>query len=110
MPLPSERPKSGSFFGPSTIRAMTRMIMSSGRPMLKGMVRFLPPDGGVKVCDFVNGLGVDPAREVFPAVVADDEDDVALVQLVGDAHGDLRDRPAGDAREDPFLVEQLPRP
>src|SRR5687768_16356573 len=36
MPLPSERPKSGSFLGPSTISAMTSTTMSSGKPTLKG--------------------------------------------------------------------------
>src|SRR3954466_6042380 len=33
MPLPSERPTSGSFFGPRTISAITRTMSSSGKPM-----------------------------------------------------------------------------
>ncbi len=32
MPFPSDLPTSGSFFGPSTIRAMARMTMSSMGP------------------------------------------------------------------------------
>src|SRR5687768_3767459 len=42
MPLPMERPASGSRFGPSTISAMTRTMMSSMGPTLNGMVVALP--------------------------------------------------------------------
>src|SRR4051794_38289449 len=88
--------------------------MSSMGPMLTGMMRSLrgssPPDGGVEILDLVDRTSVDAGREVFPAVVADDEDDVALVELAGDAHGDGGDRPRGDAGEDALLVEEAPRP
>src|SRR3954463_2836696 len=128
MPLPSDLPTSGSFFGPSTISAIARMTMSSigptfgirtpvvvdagdatrrgARPRRAG----LPPDRGVEVLDLLHALRVDAARQVLPAVVAHDEDDVALVELARDAHGDRGDRPRRDAREQALLVEQLPRP
>src|SRR5664280_3394787 len=64
----------------------------------------LPPHGGVEVRDLVDGQRVDAAREVLPAVVADDEHDVALVELAGDPDSDARDRAAGDAGEDPCLL------
>src|SRR3954466_50083 len=59
----------------------------------------LPPDRGIEVLDLLHRLGVDAARQVLPAVVADDEDDVALVQLAGDPHRDRRDRAGRDADE-----------
>src|SRR3954471_16710807 len=128
IPFPMERPTSGSFFGPRTIRAMARMTTSSSGPTLgmspayragapgttpryqRAVGRGLPPDGGVQVLDLFDGARVDAAGEVLPAVVADDEDDVALVHLVGDPHRDRRDRAARDAGEDALLVEQLARP
>src|SRR5579884_1161416 len=70
----------------------------------------LPPDRGVEVLDLLDGAGVDPAREVLPAVVADDEGDVALVELARDAHGDARDGAAGDPCEEALFVEQTTRP
>src|SRR4051794_12599795 len=70
----------------------------------------LPPDRGVEVLDLLHGLGVDAARQELPAVVADDEDDVALVELARDAHRDRRDRAGRDAGEEALLVEQLARP
>src|SRR3954452_21596943 len=101
MPLPTERPTSGSFFGPRTSRAITRMTMSSGPPMFgmsRTMVehgatpsRRLPPEGRLEVLDLFEGTRVDARREVLPAVVADDEDHVALVELVGDPHRDRGD-------------------
>src|SRR5215210_5672577 len=114
MPLPSARPASGSRFGPRTIRAIARTRMSSMGPTLKGMFSSLPgdspPHGGVEVLDLLDRTSVDPRGQVFPPVVADDEDDVALVELPGDAHGDRGDGPRGHAGEDPLLVEQAPRP
>src|ERR1022692_5239772 len=65
-----------------------------------------PPDGGVQVLDLFDGTCVDPRRQVLPAVVADDEDDVALVDLAGDPHRHARDRARGNTREQPLLVEQ----
>ena len=53
-----------------------------------------PPDGGVEILDLVDRQRVDAARQVLPAVVGDDEDDVALVELTGDAHRHARDRAA----------------
>src|SRR5579859_3229137 len=47
-----------------------------------------PPHRRVQVLDLLDGKRVDAAREVLPAVVGDDEDDVALVELAGDTHGD----------------------
>src|SRR6185437_6940406 len=77
---------------------------------LGGDVHDSPPNGGVEVLDLLDGQGVDAARQVLPAVVGDDEHDIALVQLAGDAHRHARDRAGGDAREDALLVEQLARP
>ena len=62
------------------VRPQGRDARSAGRS-----ARPLPPDGGVEVRDLVDRQRVDAAREVLPAVVADDEDDVALVHLAGDA-------------------------
>src|ERR1044072_8459897 len=62
--------------------------------------RGLPPDGGVQVLYLVDRLRVDAGGEVLPAVVGDQEDDVAALELLGDAHGDARDRAGGDAGED----------
>ena len=45
MPLPTERPASGSFFGPRTSRAITRTTTSSMGPML-GMTRVTLLAGG----------------------------------------------------------------
>src|SRR6185437_16961809 len=59
----------------------------------------LPPDGRVQVLDLLDGQRVDAAGEVLPAIVGDDEHDVALVQLAGDAHGDAGDRAGGHAGE-----------
>ena len=70
----------------------------------------LPPDGRVEVLDLVDRQRVDAAGQVLPAVVADDEDDVALVHLAGDAHRDRGDRAGRDAGEQALLVEQLARP
>src|SRR5438270_11154023 len=69
-----------------------------------------PPHCRVQVLDLLDGERVDAARKVLPAVVGDDEHDVALVELARYAHGDARDRAAGDAREQALLVEQLARP
>src|SRR4051794_16524996 len=113
-PLPSARPASGSRLGPRTTRAITRTRTSSMGPTLTGMLRSLPggspPDGGVEILDLVDRTSVDARGQVFPAVVADDEDDVALVELAGDAHGDRGDGAGGDAGEDALLVEQPPCP
>src|SRR4051794_31583065 len=65
-----------------------------------------PPDGRVEVRDLVDRQGVETRGQVLPAVVADDEDDIALVELVRDPDGDRRDRAGRDAREDALLVEQ----
>src|ERR1035437_8108936 len=70
----------------------------------------LPPDRRLEVLDLVDLQRVDAAREVLPAVVADHEHDVALVELARDAHRDARDRATGDAREQALLVEQPARP
>src|ERR1700753_787490 len=72
-----------------------------------GALSRLPPDGGVEVLDLLEGLGVDAGGEVLPAVVGDQEDDVAGVELTGDAGGDAGDRAAG---EDALLLEELLRP
>src|SRR4051794_39692180 len=113
-PLPSARPASGSRLGPRTTRAITRTRTSSMGPTLTGMLRSLPggspPDGGVEILDLVDRTSVDARGQVLPAVVADDEDDVALVQLAGDAHGDRRDRARRDAGEHALLVEEPARP
>src|ERR1700744_287010 len=70
----------------------------------------LPPDGGVEILDLLERLRVDTGGEVLPAVVGDQEDDVAGVELTGDAGGDAGDGAAGDAGEDALLLEQLLRP
>src|SRR4051794_15895327 len=44
-----------------------------------GAAGSLPPNGGVQIRDLVDGQRVDARGEVFPAVVADHEHDVALV-------------------------------
>src|SRR3954465_9733843 len=111
MPLPSDLPTSGRRFGPSTMRAMARMTMSSIGPTFgirspgRSRVRVdptrarpppapgrLPPVLGVEVLDLLHGLRVDAARQVLPAVVAESGSDVALVEIAGDADGDRRDR------------------
>src|SRR3954468_17546997 len=112
-PLPSARPASGSRLGPRTTSAITRTRISSMGPTLTGMLRSLrgsPPHGGVEILDLVDRTSVDARGQVLPAVVADDEHDVALVQLAGDAHRDRRDGARGDAGEDALLVEQPARP
>src|SRR3954464_1592156 len=77
----------------------------------KGAVRRrLPPNCGIEVFDLLDRLGVDAGREVLPAVVGNQEDNVAAVALAGDAGGDARERPRGGAGEDALLVEQLARP
>src|SRR5262249_42573944 len=70
----------------------------------------LPPNRRVEVLDLLDRLRVDAGGEVLPAVVGDDEDDVAALELAGDAVGDRGDRTGGDAGEDALLVEQLLRP
>src|SRR4051794_13710136 len=119
MPFPRERPTSGSFFGPSTMSAMARTTTSSMGPTFgirpptyraKMKLRLLPPERRLQRLDLLDGLGVQAAGEVLPAVVGDDEDDVALVELGGDAVRDAGDRARGDAGEDALLVEQLARP
>src|SRR5438093_717397 len=104
MPLPTARPASGSFLGPSTISAMPRTTISSSGPTWKGIS---PPHRGVEVLHLVHRQRVDAAGEVLPAVVGHDEDDVALVELTGDPHRHRRDGPGRDAGEDALLVEQL---
>src|SRR6266480_84202 len=86
------------------------MAWGRGRVRPCGAAGCLPPNGGVQVRDLVHGLCVDARGEVLPAVVADDEDDVALVELAGDARGDRGDRPRGDTGEQAFLLEQLASP
>src|SRR4051812_17852088 len=118
IPFPSERPTSGSFFGPSTMSAMARTMTSSMGPTLgirpptysQQMKLRLPPQRRLERLDLLDRLGVQAAREILPAVVGDDEDDVALVELPGDAVCDARDRARRDAGEDALLVEQLARP
>src|SRR3954469_12653117 len=114
-PLPSALPSSGSRLGPRTTRAITRTMTSSmGPTLMPGIFRSLPgsspPDGGVEILDLGDRTSVDARGQVFPAVVADDEHDVALVQLAGDAHRDRGDGARGDAGEDALLVEQPARP
>src|SRR6476469_7598377 len=109
MPSPSARAASGSFFGPSTSRAMMRITPSSNGPTL-GINAFLPPDGGVEVLDLVHWQRVDAGGEVLPSVVTDDEDDVARIHLVRKSHCDRGDGAARDPCEETFLVEQLPCP
>jgi hypothetical protein len=53
---------------------------------------------------------VDARGEVPPAVVSDDEDDVAAVELAGDPDGDRGDRAGAHAGEEALLVEQPSRP
>src|SRR3982751_6362044 len=67
----------------------------------------LPPDGGVEVLDLLDRLRVDAGGEVLPAVVGDQEDDVAGVELTGDAMGDRGDRAGRDTGEDALLLEQF---
>ena len=130
MPLPIERPTSGSFFGPEDdqgddedddeLHAVRRWACGVSFAVRSQRVS---AGAGAERYPLVTtrrwprgrsisstGLGVDARGEVLPAVVADDEDDVALVQLVGDAHRDRGDRARGDAREEALLVEQLARP
>src|SRR5688572_6187683 len=139
-PLPTERPTSGSFLGPRTMSAIARTTTSSMGPMLGmwGVLFYrwveweftspyararrsdaqpalrdaapLPPDRGLEVLHLVHRQRVDAARQVLPAVVADDEDDVALVHLAGDPDRHTGDRARRDAREQALLVEQLARP
>src|SRR4249920_1902464 len=66
----------------------------------------LPPDGRVEVLDLLDRLRVDARGEVLPAVVGDQEDDVAALELAGDAGGDGGDGAGRDAGEDALLVEQ----
>src|SRR5258708_21771725 len=70
----------------------------------------LPPDGRLEVLDLVDRQRVDAAGEVLPAVVGDDEHDVALVELARDAHRDRGDCAGRDAGEERLLVEQLACP
>src|SRR6266571_1566284 len=100
MPLPTARPASGSFLGPST-------TISSSGPTWKGIS---PPHRGVEVLHLVHRQRVDAAGEVLPAVVGHDEDDVALVELAGDPHRHRRDGPGRNAGEDALVVEQLAGP
>src|SRR2546421_312541 len=86
------------------------MAWSAGRLRPCGAAGSLPPNGGVQVRDLVDREGVDPGGEVLPAVVADHEDDVALVELAGDAHRDRGDRARGDPGEQALLLEQLAGP
>src|SRR3954452_22600321 len=112
-PLPSARPASGNRLGPRTTRAIARTRMSSMGPTVTGMLRSLrgsPPHGGVEILDLVDRTSVDARGQVLPAVVADDEHDVALVELAGDPHGDRRDRAGRDAGEQDLLVEEPARP
>src|SRR5690606_16798023 len=88
-PRPSDLPASGRRFGPSTSSAITRTTTSSMGPTFG--ITNSPPECRFEVLDLFDRLRVDAAGEVFPAVVADDEDDVALVHLVRDAHRDARD-------------------
>src|SRR4051794_11209279 len=70
----------------------------------------LPPHGGVQVLDLLHRTRVDPGGEVLPAVVADDEHDVALLELPRDPHGDRGDGARRPPGEDALLVEQPARP
>src|SRR3954454_835236 len=90
-------------------RAWATMSSSSAAATIIAGVP-LPPDGRLEVLDLVDRERVDAAREVLPAVVGDDEHDVALVELACDAHRDARDRAAGDPGEDALLVEQSAGP
>src|SRR5579875_3268720 len=68
----------------------------------------LPPDGRVEIgLQLVQRSGVDPAGEVLPPLVGDDEDYVALLQLFGDPHRHPGNRPRGGAGKQPFLLKQL---
>src|SRR6476661_5405328 len=75
-----------------------------------GAAESLPPNGGVQVLDLVDGQGVEAGGQVLPAVVADDEYDISLVQLAGDACRDRGDRARRDAGEEALLRQQLARP
>src|SRR3954451_23425256 len=121
MPFPSERPTSGSFFGPSTMSAMARTRTSSMGPTfgirpptyrsyMNLRLPGSPPQRRLQRLDLLDRLGVDAARQVLPAVVGHDEHDVALVELARDAVRDARDGPRRDAGEHALLVEQLARP
>src|SRR5579862_1563024 len=83
------------------------LTRASHRPEALAPPMALPPDGRVQVLDLVERPGVDPGGEVLPTVIRNDEDDIALVQLARDPHGDARDRPRRDAGEQALLVEQL---
>src|ERR1700692_2394182 len=89
----------------SASRSSLEIFMLGGQPY-GGWPAGLPPDGRVEILDLVDRQRVDAARQVLPAVIGDEEHDVALVQLARDPHGDARDRATGDAREDALLVEQ----
>src|SRR3954462_12896077 len=69
-----------------------------------------PPQRRFERLELVDGLGVQPAGEVLPAVVGDDEYHVALVELSRDAMGDACDGPGRHAGEHALLLEQPPRP
>src|SRR3712207_1521621 len=69
-----------------------------------------PPDGGVDRFELLDGPRPELGGQVLRAVVDHEENDVALVQLVGHPHGDSCDRTGGDAGEDALLEEELLRP
>src|SRR5689334_7737481 len=90
-------------------RRADRTRPRAAHPRPAGRV-YSPPDGRVQVFELVDRRRVEAGREVLPAVVADDEDDVALVELVRDPDRDACDRAGADTREDALLVKQLLRP
>src|SRR5262249_30440503 len=53
--LPSERPNSGSFRGPKIIRAITKMMISSGMPMEPNICVLLSRKLGQSLVDYRNG-------------------------------------------------------
>src|SRR3954453_6647590 len=101
---------------PARFKKRRRSTSKEGSSFWVGRHYAPPPPGGsppqrrFERLELVDGLGVQPAGEVLPAVVGDDEYHVALVELSCDAMGDPRDGARGDAGEDALLVQQPARP
>src|SRR5690606_7748958 len=89
-------------------RPRTRATTTSARPS-GGLPEARRLERAVRL-ELLDALRVDAGAQVLPAAVGRDEDDVALLELLGDADGDRADRAGRDAGEDPLLGEQPLRP
>src|SRR5688500_6472139 len=67
----------------------------------------LPPHRRVDALELVDRLRPQAGRPVLAAVVGNQEDDVALVELIRNAHRHRSDRARRHAGEDALLLEQL---